>query len=322
MQLNTMKETNKFTLDLERLLLENHDECVSCKHRFSLNEITHSGYGEGGVPLYVCDSCASLLTETAARYAYLPLPYSRPDTHSKLWRYMDFTKYLSLLFTQSLHFSRVDLLDDRYEGAKGLRRNKERWDQYCLDFFRDALLNPPDGAVSDLSAEEIEKRALAFISDLEVHGANAKLNNFVSCWHESEHESEAMWKLYSSFLPNAVAVRTTYGHLYRSLDRNPKVKIGRINYIDFKKSYAGVNSAFWHKRTSFEHEREVRALIWDYECKDVGKLVKCDLPTLIQEVFVSPKASRWFVDIVNDVTRRYGLAVTVSNSELAEDAFF
>ena len=39
------------------------------------------------------------------------------DTSIKLWRYMDFTKFVSLLDSNSLFFSRADLLGDPYEGS-------------------------------------------------------------------------------------------------------------------------------------------------------------------------------------------------------------
>jgi hypothetical protein len=113
-----------------------------------------------------------------------------------------------------------------------------------------------------------------------------------------------MWRLYSSFIDNAVAVRTSYQKLYVSLGRDPSIKIGRIKYIDLKKNYAGVNDAFWRKRKSFEHEREVRALLLDSRSQDTGKIVPCDLEVLIEEVFVSPKAPLWFIRLVNDVNEK------------------
>ena len=39
------------------------------------------------------------------------------DKNIKIWRYMDFTKYVSLLSSKNIFFSRSDLFDDLYEGA-------------------------------------------------------------------------------------------------------------------------------------------------------------------------------------------------------------
>jgi hypothetical protein len=56
----------------------------------------------------------------------------------------------------------------------------------------------------------------------------------------------------------------------------------------------------------------------DFECRAVGKIVPCELETLIEEVFVSPS----FVSLVNEVNEKYGIQVKVSNSELIEAPFF
>lgn len=191
-----------------------------------------------------------------------------------------------------------------------------------MEFFRTAIRYPPQGYKCQHSDDEIEQQAIKLLSDLETGGAAHKKRTFVSCWHESEHESEAMWRLYSSYLENAVAIRTSCEKLYKALGCDPSISIGRVQYIDLSKEYACVNDAFWRKRKSFEHEREVRALTMDCECKAVGKIVPCELSTLLEEVFVSPKAPVWFVDLVNDVNEKYGLQVKVSASELNEEPFF
>jgi hypothetical protein len=314
--------THRLTLDLRRLAFEYHDACVSCGYAFQEGDTSHVGYGDEETPLYVCDKCSPQLKETAVRYYFTSRPYKVPGPNSKLWRYMDFTKYVSLLSTHALYFARADCFDDVFEGAKGIKKNKNRWDAHYSEFFWSAIRNPPPGYSCNLSDEEIEQQARKLLSDLEQGGAANKRRTFISCWHESEHESEAMWRLYSSFLPNAVAVRTTYDRMYRALGRNPSISIGRVQYIDLRSQYAGINDAFWRKHKSFEHEREVRAILIDHECSASGKLIECDLSVLIDEVFVSPKAPAWFVNLVNDVNEKFGVHVSVCNSELLEEPFF
>ncbi|HEY0913347.1 MAG TPA: hypothetical protein VGE22_00630, partial [Solimonas sp.] len=305
-----------------RLAHEHHDACVSCRRSFREGDTTHWGYLGNGTPSYVCDDCAGTLAETASRIYFMPHPYSVPDPAAKLWRYMDFTKYVSLLSSRSLYFARADSFDDTFEGAKGLRKNKKRWDDHYSDFFRKAIRNPPEGYKFEMAEEEVEAQASRLLRDMETGGEYFRKRNYINCWHENDHESEAMWRLYSSFLPNAVVVRSTYGALYRSLGRNPDIKIGRVQYIDLKTSYAGVNDAFWRKRKSFEHEREVRALTLDFRSAEPGKLMPCDLSVLIEQVYVSPRSPGWFVALVNDVNEKYGLPLKVSTSELIEEAFF
>ena len=47
-------------------------------------------------------------------HSRLSLEY--PDS-TKIWRYMDFTKFVNLLYTESLFFCRVDRLEDKWEGT-------------------------------------------------------------------------------------------------------------------------------------------------------------------------------------------------------------
>ena len=316
------KMTNRLTTELRRLSFENHDYCISCGYSFCKGDTAHLGYGFDDSPLYACDACISKLKETATRVYFTPRPYAVPTPSSQLWRYMDFTKYISLLSSRGLYFTRSDCFEDMFEGAKGLKKNKAKWDSHYLDFFRSAIKNPPEGYNCQLSESEVEEQAQKLLCDLETGGEAHKKRTFVNCWHESEHESEAMWRLYSSFLANAVAVRTSYKSLYSSLGKDPSISIGRIEYINLKEKYAGVYDSFWRKRKSFEHEREVRALLQDFESPDLGRIVPCDLDVLIEEVFVSPKAPPWFLHLINDVNEKYGVKVKVSPSELGEEPFF
>ncbi len=316
------KMTHRLTDELRRLAFENHDNCVSCGYEFQDSDTAHLGYDGENKPLYVCDLCSKQLAETAVRYHFSPHPYEVPNQDSQLWRYMDFTKYVSMLSTSSLYFLRADKFTDHYEGAKGVKSNKEIWDKHYYSFFKKAMKNPPNGVEWDKSDENIEQEAKRLLKELNESGLARKRKVFISCWHENEHESEAMWRLYSSYLENAVAIKTTYDSLYSSLGKNPSIAIGRVKYIDFNKNFAGINAAFWRKRKSFEHEREVRALIHDYECNDNGKIMSCDLNTLIEEVFLSPSSPEWFLDLMNDVNKKFGVNVKVNQSRLNEEPFY
>jgi hypothetical protein len=316
------KMSHRLTEELKRLAHENHDNCVSCGYEFVDGDTSHSGYDENDEPLYVCDSCSSTLKETAVRHHFSHRPYEIPHSDSYLWRYMDFTKYVSLLSTSGLYFARADTFEDPFEGAKGIIENKEKWDEHYLDFFRRMMRNPPEGTERDQSEEHVEKEAQRLLKDMEAGGHSHRERVYISCWHENEYESEAMWRLYSSFLDNAIAIRTTYSSLYKALEKNPSISIGKVKYIDFSKSYAGPNDSFWRKRKSFEHEREVRAIVHDHKSAESGKLMNCDLNTLIEEIIVSPTAPPWFVSVLNDVNNKFGLNVTVSQSKLNEVPFF
>ena len=308
--------------ELRRLAFENHGTCTYCGYEFKESDTSHSGYGADEQPLYVCDSCSGQLKETAARTNFLPHPYEVPNCDTALWRYMNFTKYVSMLYTSSLYFSRADKLNDPFEGAKGYVKNKSKWDNHFLSFFAEVIKNPPDGTQSNLTKEQIKQQSQELFQQLEMLGKTSIKRVFVNCWHENKHESEAMWNLYSSNTGNAIAIKTTYCSLYESMGREPSIEIGRVKYIDFSKNFAGINNSFWRKRKSFEHEREVRAVIHDLECKKDHKLIPCDITTLIEEVRLSPVAPIWFLDIINDINTKYGFELEVIQSNLNEEPFF
>jgi hypothetical protein len=236
--------TSRLTIELRRLAHEHHDNCLECARAFVDGDTAHLGYAGNGAPLYVCDSCSSRLVETAVLYRYSRRPYDVPSSTTFLWRYLDFPKYVSLLASKALFFARADTFGDPFEGAKGLRQRKDAWDAHFLSFFREALRTAPvDDPSHKLSEAEIEERAPKFIAELEQIGALDRSRTFVSCWHENQVESEAMWRLYGASFPNALAIRTTYGRLYEALGRDPDISIGRVKYIDMRSSFAGVNDA-------------------------------------------------------------------------------
>jgi len=316
------KMTHNYSEDLLRLAFEHHDNCVSCGYAFNEGDTSHLGYGPGKTPLYVCDACSDQLIETAVRYYFSPRPYEIPAEESRLWRYMDFSKFVSMLSTSSLYFSRADMFDDHFEGAKGLLKRKKRWDEHFLRFFERVIKSPPEGNECTLSEDEIIAEAKRLLSETDKIGKRQRRITFINCWHENDIESEAMWKLYSGFIDNAIAIRTTYSSLYESLGKNPSVNIGRVQYIDFTSQYAGIYDSFWRKRKSFNHENEVRAIIQDYKSKTKGKSVECNLSVLLEEIYISPSAPDWFSNIVNDVISKYGLNITVSPSSMNEQPFY
>jgi len=68
----------------------------------------------------------------------------------------------------------------------------------------------------------------------------------VNCWHTSESESEAMWRLYAEN-GKAVAVETTFDALKESIQRRESssvVYIYPVKYLDF------FDSAFSHEIAS------------------------------------------------------------------------
>ena len=237
---------------------------------------------------------------------YTTHPYvNSPPDNAVLWRYMDFTKFVSLLNKKALFLARPDKLGDPFE----------------------ASLTHAD--LQSLKARYGDSESMKFTDMLKAMATHAA----VSSWHESEFESEAMWRLYSRE-KDGIAIKT-YGNSFKECMQDERnIYIGQVKYIDYQTDLLFDDGSFinllFYKRLSFNHEQEVRALYFhppagtcrydmaDFpEGFDVGIYYKVDLSLLIQEVVVAPYAEDWFLELVKSVSARYGLETLVSKSNLA-----
>jgi hypothetical protein len=227
-----------------------------------------------------------------------------PSDNRTLWRYMDLTKFLSLLENRSLFFPRADQFDDPYEGA---------WSRAGVALLRDPATS---GGLPLHAVDHILKSA-----------EDNRKQMFISCWFASEHESAAMWKLYLQS-SEGIAIQSDHDSLKMALERAPlRVRTTMVRYVDYDTEpipFGNVFFPFVHKRLSFAHETELRAIIWSREdvnkaqIADGAKSVTIDvLPeTLIKSVHVSPAAPKWFGQLVEQLLRRYALSIPVVRSGL------
>lgn len=112
--------------------------------------------------------------------------------------------------------------------------------------------------------------------------------------------------------------------------------VGLVKYIDYETEWIDAGnllSPFVHKRKSFEHEREIRALVtkwpkgengidFNQETIDYGLKVKVDVERLIEKIFVAPSSPAWFADLVRAVVQRYGYDFQVVQSKLNDQPVF
>lgn len=158
--------------------------------------------------------------------------------------------------------------------------------------------------------------------------------NYISCWHQSDVESEAMWQLYSRDTKQGIAIlQTTFERLYQALPLTANCKFGMVNYIDYKEYNVGTPGKYfhmfdapWYKRLSFAHEKEFR-IIADTpqidQLTDSGDLlVPVDLNKLIESIYFSPKVNKWFIKLVfNIVKKKYSLSFPMLQSDLNKVPF-
>lgn len=219
-----------------------------------------------------------------------------------VWRYMSFTKFVSLLTSRSLFFCRADRLGDPFEGSV----SKVKEVPQTLTVSTDEPIQVSSGL-----------------------RRNIRNRMFLSCWHMNEHESAAMWRLYGKS-NEAIAIQTTYRILRENLPET--TYLGAVEYMDYSADSFDENNLFapfFRKRRSFEHEREVRALYSPsfppdhsilHEAK--GHPIPVDLDRLLQSIFVSPLTPDWYYEMVRQVTAQFGLDKPVIRSELDDAPVF
>jgi hypothetical protein len=237
------------------------------------------------------------------------------DKNVKIWRYMEFTKFVSLLESKSLFLSRADKFEDKYEGS---------WSKANLNWL-------PRRLVPDLSKIDPDSELVVSAREL---AEKMRAWTYVNCWHINERESAAMWKLYSR-TDEAVAIQSTYLKLHHVLPED--TYLGKVKYIDYDVQSMPEGNLFWpyvHKRLSFEHERELRIVSGDVPITEKGgfdvnkvneapgKFVDVDLEILIENIYVSPTAPTWFFELVQSVVKRYEHSFKVSQSDIARAPVF
>jgi hypothetical protein len=210
-----------------------------------------------------------------------------PDIEIPVWRFLSLAKFLDLLETGTLHFARMDQFDDPYEGQPfGCYLNKIR--------YRTDLL-------ATLAAMRRRSRATFYVNS----------------WYLADHEPAWAWKQFlggdlvvavcSKYLDLMAAIESSQERCFLGLVQYAEPAEGRgLNAFDFAMA----------KRPNFDHEKEVRALLWreaglpiDEVERDnpTGIKVSVDLNLLLDSVIVSPTAPPWLRKTLEAVMSKLGV---------------
>jgi hypothetical protein len=228
--------------------------------------------------------------------------FKRPSEHAQIWRYIDFAKFVDLLSRKALFFARADRMDDPWEASLSLAIEERHLEKITLQLPPGS--DPPRG------------------DDYRTHWQALRRRMFLSCWHLSEHQSAAMWGLYAGREGQGIALQSTFGRLERALPNEwqHSIHAGTVSYVDYSSDDIPLGNAFYrclYKRTSFEHERELRALFATHDDHSPdGFLVPTDLSTLIEKIYVAPTAPPWFTELVKRTARCHGATVPIIPSDL------
>ncbi len=257
---------------------------------------------------------------------------NQEDMGLAAWRYMPFSEFVSLLVYQAIWFSKLNTLQDQFEGMMPLA-TKEMMQAHHQD------LKSPFPEKYHSQFDEMAARNEQDGRELLV----------VSCWFLEEGESEIMWRKYGES-SQSVAIKSTVRQLIENIgvphDKHA-THIGRVAYIDHKthmmtKYHANQahERAFLKDADQFEHEKELRIVTmnikttscvsptgkqykWsEVQGKDMnnfenqGLYVAVRLKQLISEIRVSPMADSWFYLLVKRIMELNDLGMEVKQSDL------
>lgn len=245
---------------------------------------------------------------------YLEVPHG----NSTVWRYMNSWKFEQLLNDSSLFFPNANKLTDQYEVAVPSsvisRKRKEL-------------------EASGLKGRDLEEEMASFYWNTNP----MKDLVLINCWSVNPHENYALWKIYLGGEKNGVAIKSTVSKLKKSVELGgdsfpEEFFIGKVKYKKHLE-YDELSrlSVITTKKPFYEFEKELRIFILNYPLSEGGKIppydisvgrnVKVDLKTLINQVYISPFADESFrieVEGLIDKSRNTKRDLVLKESEIRD----
>ncbi|TVR98174.1 MAG: hypothetical protein EA406_07255 [Rhodospirillales bacterium] len=253
------------------------------------------------------------------------IPFPADET-AAIWRFMSVAGLVDLLDSAALAFSRLDSLDDPFEGQATAM-------DYVKSVLPEQVFRAAGGAPPEIrnkldqwrvqQAHEMEqKQAIALLKRMPLAETC-----WVSCWHQVEEERAGLWRLYHP-AGKPVAVCSTVGALRDALrdDAGHTVSIGQVQYAEGAQAAWSPIAQAMVKHRAFGEEREIRAIIAPAagSANGLGPVVRVPvtLGTLVQAVRFSPVAEPWQVELGRRLLARFGLVADCGQSALhAHPAF-
>ncbi|MBN1362585.1 MAG: hypothetical protein JW993_18455 [Sedimentisphaerales bacterium] len=231
-----------------------------------------------------------------------------PADEATIWRYMDRWKFEDMLGSSSLHFTRVDKLDDSLEGTWG-----------------------PAGISNAYASYGPE-----YLGQLKYWESVFRTIGAVNCWHVNDSESQQMWDLYVRS-QNGLVVQSTVSSLRKAVGPSHQtVYLGMMKYIDYEldafancteTSFGNFMTFFNYKDTGFRHENELRALILAMGTQSkpatplnpVGTKVVVNIRDLIKGVYLQSGSGGTDLGELQDLCSAHKLDALITMSTLASN---
>lgn len=273
------------------------------------------------------------------------------DDNLVIWRYMDFTKFISIIDKGALYFATPELFNDPFEGSTTLM-NVNFKKQQMEASIKESLKGQEDAEQKFLRIMEIMNS---------VKAQTAREDEFlvpklfaVNCWHISNNESAAMWNIYAK-TGQGIAIKTTVKQLkecFQDFLPFDSIYIGKVKYIDFSKDAHDKDNIicrYFYKRKEFEYEQELRAIVQtnnysihvlenigrstlsESEIKnfenvptvyETGRSIEIDYKFLLGEIYLHPEVPEWFEVLVRSVLKKYDLQINLIHSKLKDKPIY
>lgn len=236
------------------------------------------------------------------------------DPQTPIWRYMDFAKFCAMLQYKSIFFTQMEDMEDQFEGT-----------------------------IPAMTFEAYRKEVWGgdFVESYKAYLRKARQYTFLSCWFEATYESNAMWYQYAKD-QQGIAVVSRYENMKRLVDgRGFCGKVMYHDHWDLVMNLRDDKPLFLFKRQYFRQEQEIRFVLQEFpqtlrppEPKGPGPFptfepvpdsptqaipVEVDLNTVLEGVYVAPRAEDWFVALVRDMLKTYGVHTVVARSIIDEE---
>ncbi|MEI8078459.1 MAG: hypothetical protein WCH61_02370 [bacterium] len=213
-----------------------------------------------------------------------------PSCATSVWRYMDIDKFTWMLQQKALYLTRVDRLQDKFEGT---------YSRVQLSGMNQRFL--------------IEGLDYVVAGEKRFRAARRK-STFVFCWTMAETDMDLMWK---GFLNDkiGVSIRSSVGRLIELCDSASFIRpldISMVKYVDLQESQIDYTAIypFLHKDKHFALENELRLLHWPTLVEpppEYMKLPIVQMSDVIEEVVLKPGACRCHVACVRTLMDTFGL---------------
>lgn len=255
-----------------------------------------------------------------------------------LWRYLTLPKFIRMLQTNEIWFSRPKYFNDPHEFStdRSTQQSLIEWrlNSFCRAYNRavkssrtrylgvaatltDGLAISGDGVIKEQSVKFSDLSPI-LLSSIRNDLKRWQESFGISCWRYSEHDSVAMWNQYAS-IEEGIAITANLEKLRFALRKYGDIRLALVDYRDMStdstQPMKGIPLQF--KDIRFAAEDEARFYFsMPLHSEQPGIGIKVKLAEVVDAIYLSPNANQWFKDIVSNLVSRYHLNVNIVDSPL------